>query len=183
MLRREERKQPSFQITHASCAMLYTILPQSGQRIGKIIPGEFRLFSRSLAAMKQSCPWIDRPDGVSLKRQAIRSSQRRQQNHGVAMRCHSFIRRRRRAPALPATLRRDADKWLNYMPCCCQNKTPAGGGSGGRIILTGNWEEECCQSIAARLGGGVRGCESRHEQSIRGLPENRAGAPSPSLER
>ena len=51
-----------------------------------------------------------------------------------------------------------------------RNKTPAGGGSGGRIMMTGNREEECRQSIAARLGGGVRGCESRHGQSFRGHP-------------
>lgn len=62
------------------------------------------------------------------------------------------------------------------------SKTPAGGGSGGRMIVTGNWEEECRQSIAARWEEECAAASLVADKGSVGFRQSRAGAPSPRFD-
>jgi len=62
------------------------------------------------------------------------------------------------------------------------SKTPAGGGSGGRMIMTGNWEEECRQSIATRWEEECATANLVTDRGSVGFRQSRAGAPSPRFD-
>jgi hypothetical protein len=58
-------------------------------------------------------------------------------------------------------------------------KRPPGEDPVGVVMVTDNWEEECCQSIGARWEEECADPNSYYEDHLRRLPVNRAGAPSP----
>ncbi|MGM4879814.1 hypothetical protein [Rhizobium leguminosarum] len=61
---------------------------------------------------------------------------------GLVGRCHDNVALTASHDENPPT--------INALISFGSTKTPAGGGSGGRVMVTDNWEEECCQSIATR---------------------------------